>query len=140
MKQANLSSLAAIGEILYLREYGRIQDVLAHEARLVRELGVLESHSRQARHLAAVRDTYSLSGATAQWEVWAGRATAALDTELVQVRTKKRSLEHQYQAALARKIALDDLTARATAKMQKDRVKAGLASLAASAGLCRNIP
>ncbi|SFT95502.1 hypothetical protein [Sedimentitalea nanhaiensis] len=89
MKLDKLDQMTKVTEVLYLNELGKVQEILAEEARLRGELARLQDQSQEAqRQLSDDLPMRSL-GADLLWQGWLNRTQRQLNIELSQVMAKK---------------------------------------------------
>ncbi|MBK0325736.1 hypothetical protein I5535_00370 [Rhodobacteraceae bacterium F11138] len=120
MKREKLGQMATVTEALYLDEFRKIQNILAEESRLRKELARLDEQSQAERNTTPDDLSMQSIGADLLWKAWLTRTRRQLNIELAQVMAKKLTAMGGVRKAFGRKNAVASMheTALKDAKSQ----------------------
>ncbi|MFV0512277.1 MAG: hypothetical protein ACK5MY_01395 [Jhaorihella sp.] len=111
-----MRQLEQVARAQYLREIGKIREILDRETALRTQLNRLSEQAAQARHVHAADPAMQSLGADMAWQGWLGRSRARLNTELAQVMAQKLVALDGVRTTFGRQQAVQTLAAAQTAR------------------------
>ncbi|RLJ97996.1 hypothetical protein [Ruegeria conchae] len=112
MKRDHIESLSSVAEAVFQREHQKLGPLLQHEAKILRQLSLLQAQSVEVKSENSLTKGYQITGADLVWHSWEESTRRDLNIELAKLRSQKLAAIDNLRDAFGRKQAVAELTHR----------------------------